>query len=57
MTLFVSAMPLSVLAGNISSIDTKVNTVMKVRVAKQGNDNIIIGSDYNGVVLASDYKR
>ena len=55
MTLFVSAMPLSVLAGNISSIDTKVNTVMKVRVAKQGNDNIIIGSDYNGVVLASDY--
>ena len=28
MALFVNAMPLSVLAGNISSIDTKVNTVM-----------------------------
>lgn len=42
-------------ANEIKSIDTEVNTVMKVRVAKQGTDNVIIGSDYNGVVLATDY--
>ena len=54
--LLVSVMPALVSAGNISSIDTKGNIVMKVRIAKRGNDNIIIGSDYNGVVLATDYK-
>ena len=47
--------PLLLSANEIKSIDTKVNTVMKVRVAKKGTDNIIIGSDYNGVILATDY--
>lgn len=47
--------PLLLSANEIKSIDTKVNTVMKVRIAKKGTDNIIIGSDYNGVILATDY--
>lgn len=47
--------PLLLSANEIKSIDTKVNTAMKVRVAKKGTDNIIIGSDYNGVILATDY--
>lgn len=50
-----SVVPLLLFANGIKSIDTKVNTVMKVRVAKKGTDNIIIGSDYNGVILATDY--
>ncbi|WP_052342974.1 hypothetical protein [Saccharicrinis fermentans] len=39
----------------ITCIDTKSHTIMKVRVAKNQDRQIIVGSDYDGILLGVDY--
>ena len=39
----------------IKSIDTEHYTIMKVRTANNNNEQIIIGSDYDGIVLGVDF--
>ena len=41
-------------AFSIKSIDTKM-TIIKVRVATQGNSTFVVGSSYEGTLIAVDY--
>ncbi len=55
-TLFLCSSAIAKAATPLQIFDAGENTVMKVRTAEAGKKDIIVGSSYDGVVLAMDYK-
>ncbi len=55
-TLFLCSSAIAKAATPLQIFDAGENTVMKVRTADAGSKDIIVGTSYDGVVLAMDYK-